>query len=130
MYLFGRALLHACWQGAEAPGYNDFYRGILPADPLASFAVFNAELILAPASLAVPLWESVIFRELELSAFADLLWEEAVDLSGDVAPSLGVSLRGEAALWGLIPLRAMLSAGYDLREGRAFVTLNLGQRPF
>ncbi len=129
MYLFGRALLHACWQGAEAPGYNDFYRGILPADPLASFAVFNAELILAPASLAVPLWESVIFRELELSAFADLLWEEAVDLSGDVAPSLGVSLRGEAALWGLIPLQAMLSAGYDLREGRAFVTLNLGQ-PF
>jgi hypothetical protein len=126
LHLFGRTLLHACGLGAEKPGYNDFYRGILPARPLASFAVFNTELILAPASLAVPAWETVIFRELELSAFGDLLWEEAASLSGELAPSLGISLRAEAALWGLLPLRAMLSAGYDLRAGEVFVSLNLG----
>ena len=127
LHAFGRALLHACGQGMEAPGYNDFYRGILPSAPLASFAVFNAELILAPASLALPLWESVIFRRLELSAFGDLFWREAAGLSSDIALSLGASLQGEAGLWGLIPLRAMLSAGYDLAEGRAFVSLNLGR---
>jgi NTE family protein len=126
LHLSGRALLHACGMGTEAPGYNDFFRGILPSDPLASFAVFNAELILAPASLALPLWETVIFRELELSAFVDLLWEEAIALSDRVDPSLGLSLKAEAALWGLLPLRAMLSAGFDLRAERAFVSLNLG----
>ncbi len=127
--LAGRALLHACGQGEEAPGYNDYYRGFVPEEPLGSFAVFNAELLLAPASLAVPLWESVIFRKLELSAFCDLFWEEAVALSDRIVPSLGISLQGEAALWGLLPLQAMLSAGFDLGEGRAFVSLNLG-RPF
>jgi predicted acylesterase/phospholipase RssA len=129
LHAFGRALLHACGQGTEAPGYNDFYRGILPSAPLSSFAVFNTELIVAPASLALPLWESVIFRDLELSAFGDLFWEEAADLSADLALSLGVSLQGEAGLWGLLPLRAMLSAGYDMGKRRAFVSLNLG-RPF
>jgi NTE family protein len=129
VHLSGRALLHTCWQGAEAPGYNDFYRGFLPADPLVSFAVFNAELILAPASLAVPLWESVIFKNLELSAFCDLFWAEAAELSGRVTPAVGASLQGDAALWGLIPLQAMLSAGYDLGSERAFFTLNLG-KPF
>jgi NTE family protein len=128
LHLSGRALLHACGMGAEAPGYNDFFRGILPSEALASFAVFNADLVLAP-SLALPLWETVIFRELELSAFCDLLWEEPTLLSDRVAPSLGMSLQGEAALWGLLPLRAMLSAGFDLRAERAFVSLNLG-RPY
>ena len=98
---FGRALLHACGQGREAPGYNDFYRGILPAAPLASFAVFNAELILAPASLALPLWESVIFRRLELSAFGDLLWGEAAGLSFGHRPFPGSrACRGRPAFGG------------------------------
>jgi hypothetical protein len=69
----------------------------------------------------------VIFRHLELSAFGDLFWREAAGLSSDIALSLGASLQGEAGLWGLIPLRAMLSAGYDLEKGRAFVSLNLGR---
>jgi hypothetical protein len=127
LHLSGRTLLHYCWQGAEAAGYNDFYRGILPADPLAWFVVGNADLSLAPASLAVPLWESVIFRNLELSAFCDLFLGDA--LSGGAAPAIGASLQGDAALWGLIPLQGMLSAGYDLRARRAFGYFNLG-RPY
>jgi hypothetical protein len=62
----------------------------------------------------------------QLSAFGDLFWREAAGLSSDIAFP-GASLQGEAGLWGLIPLRAMLSAGYDLAKGRAFVSLNLGR---
>jgi len=127
VHLFTRALLHQCWQGQEAPTYNDFFRGVVPGGPLDSYAVFNGELILAPEGLAVPLWESILLKNLELSLFGDVLWEEATSLSRRLDPAFGVSLQGEAALWGLIPLQAMLSAGYDLQAERAFFSLNLGK---
>ena len=126
--LFGRSLLRASFD-PEAGGimatYNDFYRGVASGRTVGSFAVFNAELILAPASVSLSLWELFLFGKLELSAFCDLLWEDLLDGAAAPPPSVGMSFAGEIALIGLIPLRGAVAGGYDLAAGRPFLTLNL-----
>ena len=62
----------------------------------------------------------------ELSAFCDLFLPEAAILSRKIQPSFGASLTGQVAPMGLIPLNAVLSAGYDLGVQRPFLIFNLG----
>lgn len=106
--------------------YNDFFRGRPRSALLPSFAVINDELIQAPRSFSLSLWETLVVRDLRLAAFYDLYWPEAAALGGKAEPSLGLSLTGETALMGLLPLNVMLSGGYDLGAQGAFFTLNLG----
>jgi hypothetical protein len=130
LHVFSRALLKATWPVTGQPGvslsYNDFFRGLERSAVVASFAVVNTELLLAPQSLVLSLWETLLLQGFELAAFCDLYWPEAVSLAGSLEPSVGASLKGEAALLGLLPLTAVLSGGYDFAAGRVFFTLNLG----
>jgi len=130
LHLFSRALLKATWPVPGQPGvalrYNDFFRGLERDAPVASFAVFNGELLLAPRSLSLSLWETLLLQGFELAAFCDLYWPEAASLGGPAEPSVGASLKGEAALMGLLSMTVVLSGGYDFGVGRPFFTLNLG----
>jgi predicted acylesterase/phospholipase RssA len=130
--LFSRGLLRAAFSpnggrgnGGITPTFNDFYRGVMPEGEVASFAVLNGELILAPACLSFSLWELFLLSKFELSAFCDLLWEDPTNGAAAPPPSLGLSLGGEVALIGLVPLWASIAAGYDLAAERPFLSLNL-----
>ncbi len=130
VYLFSRALLQNSWHSDAGPGislsYNDFFRGLERREILGSFAVFNTELVLCPESLTFALWETLLLTGFELSAFCDLFLPEAVALSQKIQPSFGVSLSGQVAPMGLIPLTGVLSVGYDVEVQRPFLILNLG----
>ena len=130
VHVFSRALLKRSWHPAAGPGislsYNDFFRGLERSEILDSFAVFNNELVLSPDSLSFALWETLLLKGFELSAFCDLFLPEAATLSRKIQPSFGASLTGQVAPMGLIPLNAVLSAGYDLEEQRPFLIFNLG----
>jgi NTE family protein len=128
LHVLARGFYRQCWQrdGEISPSYNDFFRGSGRDAAVGSYAVVNTELILRPDDFFLTFWEAVIFRKLELAAFCDVLWDEAARLSGSLHPSVGASLRGDAALGGLLPLSAMLSVGYDLDSEHLVVTLNLG----
>lgn len=128
--LFSRALFKNSWHPDAGAGislkYNDFFRGLERREILDSFAVFNNELLLSPESLTFALWETILLTGFELSAFCDLFLPEAVALSRKIQPSLGLSLSGQAALMGLIPLTGVFSAGYDFEVQRPFLIFNLG----
>ena len=130
VHVFSRALLKRSWHPAAGPGislsYNDFFRGLERSEILDSFAVFNNELVLSPDSLSFALWETLLLKGFELSAFCDLFLPEAATLSRKIQPSFGASLTGQVAPMGLIPLNAVLSAGYDLEVQRPFLIFNLG----
>ena len=126
---FSRALLNASLASSGGEGitltYNDFFRGTGRDLLMDSFAVLNFDLILAPESLFFPLWEMLMLKNFELSAFCDLFWPEVLASSSRPEPSLGLSLKGEAALIGLMSMQASVSGGYDLGSSKPFVTLNL-----
>lgn len=128
--LFSRVLVKAALPSPAGPGlrltYNDFFRGAGREAAMGSFAVLNSELVLSPRSFSPTFWEAVILKEIELAAFCDLFWAEAASLSRKLDPSVGLSLKADAAFLGLLPLTAVLSGGYDLDAERAFFTLNLG----
>jgi len=130
VHVFSRALLKTSWYPDGEPGislsYNDFFRGLERSELLDSFAVFNNELVLSPDSLSFDLWETLLLKGFELSAFCDLFLPEAVTLSRKIQPSFGATLIGQIAPMGLIPLTAVLSAGYDLEVQRPFLIFNLG----
>ena len=130
VHVFSRALLKRSWHPAAGPGlslgYNDFFRGLERSEILDSFAVFNNELVLSPNSLSFALWETLLLKGFELSAFCDLFLPEAATLSQKIEPSFGASLTGQVAPMGLIPLTAVLSAGYDLGVQKPFLIFNLG----
>jgi NTE family protein len=130
LHLFSRAFLKTAWHPDAGLGislsYNDFFRGLERPEILDSFAVFNNELVLSFESLTFALWETLLLQGFELSAFCDLFLPEAAALSQKIQPSFGVSLTGQVAPMGLIPLTGVLSAGYDLEVQRAFLIFNLG----
>ena len=130
VHVFSRALLKTSWYPDGGPAislsYNDFFRGLERREILDSFAVVNNELVLSPDSLTFALWETLLLKGFELSAFCDLYLPEAATLSQKIEPSFGASLRGQVAPMGLIPLTAVLSAGYDLGVQRPFLIFNLG----
>jgi len=130
VHLFSRALLINSWHPGAGSGislsYNDFFRGLERREILDSFAVFNNELVLCLESLTFDLWETLLLKGFELSAFCDLFLPEVAALSQKIQPSFGVSLSGQVAPMGLIPLTGALSAGYDLEVQRSFLIFNLG----
>ncbi len=130
LHLYARTLLRSCLEpGADkvlSLTYNDFFRGIGRDREMGSFAVMNSDLIFAPQSLFFPLWETFLFKGFELSGFCDLFLPEAVRLSEEIEPSLGLSLKVEMALIGLFTTTAVFSGGYDVGAAAPFFSLNLG----
>ena len=88
--LFARGLLKAVWPAPGQPGvslaYNDFFRGLERPAEVASFAVFNTELLLAPESLTLSLWETLVLRGFELGAFCDLSGPRPLPWPGGPSP--------------------------------------------
>jgi predicted acylesterase/phospholipase RssA len=130
---FGRLLLEQAWSTAGpatvAATYNDFYRGVLPppgAAPASSLALFNADLVLTLDPFLLTLWEALIWKNLELSLFTDLLWPGALQAAAPPPPALGLSLQSELALMGLPGLVTLLAGGYDFGARAPFFSVNLG----
>jgi predicted acylesterase/phospholipase RssA len=127
---FSRILAVRGWSAAEgagiAPTYNDFFRGLARERPLSSYLIFNNDLLLAPPAWSVGVWETLLVRKFELSLFCDLLWQDPARPTAALNPALGLSLKAEAGLMGLVSLAVMGSAGYDLKAEELFFFLNLG----
>ena len=127
---FSRVLAVRGWSAGStagiSPGYNDFFRGIQRDRPLDSYVIFNNDLLLVPRAYSVSVWETLLLKSFELSAFCDLLWQDPALSSAAANPALGLSLQAEAGFMGLVSLTMMASGGYDLEAEEAFFFLNLG----
>jgi NTE family protein len=130
LHVYSRVLLRSCFDPgvnkALTLTHNDFFRGLGRGIDMGSFAVMNNDIILAPESLFFTLWETFMFKGFELSGFCDLFLPEAVELSQELEPSFGLSLKAELALMGLFTTTAVFSGGYDMGTEAPFFSLNLG----